>query len=79
MDAESPKNSDEGGRVINATFKITPEMLREIDDIARDTKRSRSQIGYLLLDRALRLYRQDGELFETVKEPERSSRPRIVR
>lgn len=76
--AYQPEPVEEGGRTINTTIKVTPEMDRELEDIAKNERRSRSQVGYLLLERALKLYRVDGQLVDPAPKEERS-RPRIVR
>jgi hypothetical protein len=53
---------DQGGRTINVTIKVTDELSRELEEIARKEARSVSQTGYLLLLRALAFYRDDGRL-----------------
>jgi hypothetical protein len=54
---------DQSGRTVNVTIKVTDELSQELEEIARKEARSVSQTGYLLLQRALGLYRRDGQLF----------------
>jgi FKBP-type peptidyl-prolyl cis-trans isomerase 2 len=60
---ESDFEQEPGGRTINVTIKVTDELSKELEDIAKREARSVSQTGYLLLQRALGLYRHDGQLF----------------
>lgn len=53
-------------RIKNVTIKSTLSLSGELEEIAVAHQRSVSQVAYLLVQRGLELYRQDGLLVEPV-------------
>jgi hypothetical protein len=48
--------------LVDVPCKVLPSVAEEITSIAISEKRSKSQVTRLLVDRALKLYRKDGQL-----------------
>jgi hypothetical protein len=58
-------SSEKENRTENVTIKSTVSQKADLEEIAEATQRSVSQVGFLLVQRGIELYKQDGLLVES--------------